>query len=360
LPIAIESIKKGFDVYLITKKTSSKSKIIEAHGIKVININISRGEISPISDAKVLIKLILILKKIRPDILHAVAMKPILYGNIASFILRIPHCISSFAGLGYVFISKSIKAKLVGYVLKRFFRLFINRNGNSIIFQNKDDFNLMIDDNVINENRSVIIRGSGVNGQIFSFTKENNKTKNIVLASRLLWDKGINEFVNASELIKKKYRKKIRFIIVGKIDKHNPTAIEEKKLLEWEDKELIEWWGYRKDVNILYEKSNIVCLPSYREGLPKSLIEAAACGRAIITSDVPGCREIVVDGYNGLLVPEKNSLLLAKAILKLINNDSLRNQMGINGLKLFEKNFTIEKIVSEHMALYNSLLEKKL
>ena len=124
LPIAVESIKKGFDVYLITKKTSSKSKIIENHGIRVININISRGEISPISDVKVLIKLTLILKKIRPDILHTVAMKPILYGNIASIVLRIPHCISSFAGLGYVFISKSIKAKFVAYVLKRFLDYF--------------------------------------------------------------------------------------------------------------------------------------------------------------------------------------------------------------------------------------------
>ena len=358
LPIAIESIKKGFDVYLVTKKTGSKSKIIEAHGIKVININISRGEISPISDAKVLIKLILILKKIRPEILHAVAMKPILYGNIASVILRIPHCISSFAGLGYVFISKSIKAKFVGYVLKRFFRLFLNRNSSSIIFQNKDDFKFMIDGGVIKEDRAIIIRGSGVDGRIFRFTKENNETKNIVLASRLLWDKGIKEFVNASKIIKQNKIKNLRFILVGEIDNQNPAAIKEKELLSWEEKKIIEWWGYRNDINNIYKDCNIVCLPSYREGLPKALIEAAACGRAIITTDVPGCREIVQDGYNGLLVPKKNAQLLAESILELIKNDSLRNTMGKNGVKLFKENFTIELIVSKHIDLYFNLLQK--
>jgi glycosyltransferase involved in cell wall biosynthesis len=356
LPIAIESIKKGFDVYLITKK-GAKSKLIESHGIKIVNININRGEISPISDLILLINLIFILKKIKPNILHTVAMKPILYGNIASFILGIPHCISSFAGLGYIFISKSIKAQIVSYFLKIFFRLFLNRNNNRIIFQNRDDLNFMIDDNIIKENRSIIIRGSGVNGGLFNYTKENNKTNNIILASRLLWDKGIGEFVKASKIIKENDITNLRFIIVGEIDSQNPTSVEKKDLLNWAENNLIEWWGFREDINKIYEQSNIVCLPSYREGLPKSLIEAAACGRAIIATDVPGCREIVIDGYNGLLVPKKNAQLLAEAIIKLIKNNSLRNNMGENGVKLFKDNFTIELIVSKHIELYINLLK---
>ena len=185
-----------------------------------------------------------------------------------------------------------------------------------------------------------------MDGRIFSFTKENNKTKKIVLASRLLWDKGIKEFVNASKIIKQNKIKNLRFILVGEIDSQNPAAIKEKELLSWEENNLIEWWGYRKDINNIYKDCNIVCLPSYREGLPKALIEAAACGRAIITTDVPGCREIVQDGYNGLLVPKKNAQLLAESIMKLIKNDSLRNNMGENGVKLFKDNFTIELIVS--------------
>jgi len=356
LPIAIESINKGFDVYLVTKKTSSKSKLIENHGIKILNMNIERGKINPFSDAIVLIKLIFILKKIKPDILHTVAMKPILYGNIASLILRIPHTISSFAGLGYLFISNSIKAKFINYALKKFFKILLNRNSSSIIFQNKDDYNFMVDSNIIKKNRAIIIRGSCVDERLFHFTKENNETNKIILASRLLWDKGLKEFAKASEILKKDKITNLRFILVGEIDSQNPAAVEKEELLNWEKNNLIEWWGFRSDINKIYKDSNIVCLPSYREGLPKSLIEAAASGRAIITTDVPGCREVVVDGYNGLLVPKKNAYLLAKAIKKLIKNDLLRNTMGENSAKLFKKNFTVDINVSKHIDLYFSLL----
>ena len=337
-------------------KRGTKSNLIEHHGIKVINLNINRGKINPLNDLVLLYKLIFILKRIMPDILHTVAIKPILYGNIAAVILKIPHCVSSFAGLGFLFISKSIKAKLIGHVIRILFRLILNRRNNSIIFQNNDDLNLMIDRKIVKQNLAIIIRGSGVDGKIFNYTKENNNTNIIVLASRMLWDKGIREFVGASAILKK-IEPNLKFIIVGDIDQQNPSAIHKKHLLKWQNENLIEWWGHREDICDIYKKSNIVCLPSYREGLPKSLIEAAACGRAIITSDVPGCREIVIDGFNGILVPKKNTNSLANAILKLINNDILRNKMGLNGIKYFKKNFTIEHIVSKHIDLYMNLLQ---
>ena len=357
LPLAIAAKKEGFDVYLITKKVSH-SELIKEHGINVVNLDLNRGKISLISDFLMFIKLIKILQKIKPDIIHNVALKPILYGNIATLILGINSSVSSFAGLGYIFISDTLIARTINFILRVLFRSTLNRNNNRVIFQNMDDLNLMIDKNFISKNITTIIRGSGVDKKQFRYSVENNETRNIVLASRLLWDKGIGEFVKASEIIRNKNYKNIRFIIVGKLDDQNPSSISKRNILHWQEKKLIEWWGFNDDINKVYQQSNIVCLPSYREGLPKSLIEAAACGRAIVTTDVPGCREIVKDKYNGFLVPPKNAKLLAEAILDLINDNSLRNKMGKNGLKYFQNNFTIENIVSQHIKIYRDLSTK--
>lgn len=357
LPLAIAAQKEGFDVYLITKKISH-SDLIRKHGINVINLDLRRGEVSLFSDILMFMKLINILQKIKPDIIHNVALKPILYGNMAALLTNVHSSINSFAGLGYIFISNSLKAKVINSILKIVFRIILNGKNNRIIFQNEDDLKLMVSKKFVKKNISTIIRGSGVDKKKFRYTVENNNTQNIVLASRLLWDKGIGEFVKASKIIKKKNYKNLRFIIVGKIDDQNPSSISKKKLLYWQGKKIIEWWGFNEDINKVYEQSNIVCLPSYREGLPKSLIEAAACGRAIITTDVPGCREIVINDYNGKLVPKKNASLLAKAILELINDNYMRNRMGKNGLKYFKDNFTIEHIVSQHMLIYLDQLSK--
>ena len=357
LPLAIAAKKEGFDVYLITKKVSH-SELIKEHGISVVNLDLNRGKISPVSDLYMCIKLVKILQNIKPDIIHNVALKPILYGNIAALILGINSSISSFAGLGYIFISDTFIARTINFILRILFRITLNRNKNRVIFQNMDDLNLMVNKNFINKNITTIIRGSGVDKKHFRYSAENNETKNIVLASRLLWDKGIGEFVKASEIIRNKNHKNIRFIIVGKLDDQNPSSISKRNILNWQEKKLIEWWGFNDDINKVYQQSNIVCLPSYREGLPKSLIEAAACGRAIVATDVPGCREIVIDKYNGVLVPPKNATLLAEAILDLINDNSRRNKMGKNGLKYFQNNFTIENIVSQHVKIYRNLSTK--
>ena len=357
MPLAIAAQKEGFDVYLITKKISH-SDLIRKHGINVINLDLRRGEVSLFSDILMFMKLINILQKIKPDIIHNVALKPILYGNMAALLTNVHSSINSFAGLGYIFISNSLKAKVINSILKIVFRIILNGKNNRIIFQNEDDLKLMVSKKFVKKNISTIIRGSGVDKKKFRYTVENNNTQNIVLASRLLWDKGIGEFVKASKIIKKKNYKNLRFIIVGKIDDQNPSSISKKKLLYWQEKKIIEWWGFNEDINKVYEQSNIVCLPSYREGLPKSLIEAAACGRAIITTDVPGCREIVINDYNGKLVPKKNASLLAKAILELINDNYMRNRMGKNGLKYFKDNFTIEHIISQHMLIYLDQLSK--
>ena len=356
LPLALGAIKEGYEVYLVTKTINHGNKI-KNHGINLISLDINRGKISPFADFILLIKLIKILYHIKPNIVHNVALKPILYGSIAAFITRIPNCINNFAGLGYIFISNSIKAKVANLIIKPIFSLLLNRKNNRSIFQNQDDLDLLVRNKFVNKNCSIIIRGSGVDMSYYKYVPEDNSTNNVILASRLLWDKGIGEFINACKIIMKNNIDNVRFIIVGAVDNQNPSSIKEIDLLKWQKDNIIEWWGYKNNINEVYSDCNIVCLPSYREGLPKSLIEAAACGRAIITTDVPGCREIVLDGYNGILIPKKNTKQLAIAIQKLLNEPATRNKMGRNGVKHVRDNFTIENIVTQYITLYNSMIK---
>jgi glycosyltransferase involved in cell wall biosynthesis len=176
-----------------------------------------------------------------------------------------------------------------------------------------------------------------------------------MLASRMLWDKGVGEFVEAAKILKQD-GVAARFVLVGECDSENPTSISNGQLNEWNELDIVEWWGKKTDMHKVLAQSSIVCLPSYREGLPKVLLEAASCGRAIIATDVPGCREIVHDGENGILVPLKNSIALVSAIKELIDNPEKRKSMGINGRRLVESEFSEEIVVSQTLKVYQELL----
>ena len=354
LPLALAAKQAGYDVSVVTR-VSAHGDQIKASGIKLIPIKLSRRGSNPFAELKVIGRLISIYKSEQPDIVHHVALKPVLYGSLASRIARVPMVVNAMAGLGLLFSSRSLKARLVRPVFMLFFRFLLNRKGARVILQNPDDVALMCDSGVLKSERITLIRGSGVDTHEFNAQAEPGGEPVAILASRLLWDKGVAEFVNAARLLKQE-GVVARFALVGEGDIENPGSISNDQLQAWHDEGVIELWGRRADMPDVFAQSHIVCLPSfYGEGVPKVLIEAAACERPVVTTDSPGCREIVRDGVNGILVPVRDSTAVAQALKKLIESPDLRKKMGKNGRELVVREFSLDKVNRETLAIYKEL-----
>lgn len=354
LAVAREAKRKGFDVLVVTRVTNH-GKQIEDEGFKLIPIGMERSGKNPLKELAMLWALVRIYKSERPDIVHHVAMKPVLYGSFAAWVTRVPYVVNALAGMGYIFISNQWKAVLLRKFVSNAFRILLNRPNSRVILQNPDDQRLMVQSGILNPESIVLIRGSGVDTQVFSLTPEPPGITTVMLASRMLWDKGVGEFVEAARLLRDK-GVDARFVLVGDTDPANPSAVPTSQLEDWKRDGVVEWWGRRDDMPKVFSESHIVCLPSYREGLPKVLIEAAACGRPIITTDVPGCREVVRDGENGLLVPIRAAAALATALRKLIEDPELRRRMGKKGRELAVTEFSVETVVNETLAIYRELI----
>jgi glycosyltransferase involved in cell wall biosynthesis len=322
LPIAIASIENGYDVYLLTKFTNKK-ELLKSYGIKVIDIPFQRSSLNILNEILILFKILYHYLKIRPDIVHHITMKPIVYGSLAAKIVNIEIIVNAYSGLGYLFTNnrKSVSQFFIGKFLS-----FINNFKNvKLIFQNKDDVFSLTRLGILNKSKEYfIIKGSGVDLELYKETSPPlNKKIVILFPTRMLWDKGVRELFEATEILKNNYSDKINFILAGMIDDQNKSSVPEDFILNWESGEYIKWVGYNENIIDLYISSDIVVLPSYREGLPKSLIEASAIGRAIITTDAIGCRDCVVEGYNGIKIPVGSGVKLAEAIIKLIKNRNL-------------------------------------
>jgi len=226
-----------------------------------------------------------------------------------------------------------------------------------MIVENSDDFDLFIDRKIVNINNISLIKGAGVDIKKINPSSVKPKIISVVLIARMLWDKGVGEFVDAARIVKQNAN--VNFLLVGGEDAENPMGIKSDTLNQWSQEGVIKWYGHSNNIEIFLEDSHIACLPSYREGLPKSLIEAAAAGLPIVTTDVPGCREVVEHNVNGLIVPPKNAILLAEALLYLINNSNIRNQMGKNSRKFAVDKFSLEIIIKSTLDLYKKVLAFK-
>jgi glycosyltransferase involved in cell wall biosynthesis len=237
------------------------------------------------------------------------------------------------------------------------YRLCFGHKNQCIIFQNLDDQLKLTKLTKISENKTALIHGSGVDLSIFNYSTASVTDKPVVmLASRLLEDKGVREFMQAAKLVKKSF-KSVRFVLVGEPDYKYPLSIQHEELEQWKKDGIVEIWGYRSDMNIVLSMANIFVLPSYREGFSKVLSEASAIGRVIITTNVPGCRDVVEDGVTGILIPERNTEILASKISYLIDNPFLCEEMGRAGRKKAEKMFDVKQVISQHMAIYKKLLD---
>jgi glycosyltransferase involved in cell wall biosynthesis len=282
-------------------------------------------------------------------------MKPIIYGTIASLLLGVPAIVNAPVGLGFAFTANTLRARLLRLILAPALRLLMNPRRGKVVFENEDDLNCFVERGTVRASDAVLIRGAGVDVTKFRMLPEPDCGPVVVtLTARMLRDKGVYEFVEAAALIKKQ-GVSARFLMVGSPDPANPASIPQKTLKNWVREGSVEWLGHRTDIAELLAASHIVCLPSYREGLPKSLLEALACGRAVVTTDVPGCRQTVSHGHNGLLVPPRDPAALAAALLLLIQNASKRKQLGANGRKMAEEFFSSGLIVSSTIRLYESI-----
>ncbi|EGU36729.1 glycosyl transferase, group 1 family protein [Vibrio ichthyoenteri ATCC 700023] len=353
LPIAIQALDEGYEVHLACSVTNSR-ELIESLGIIVHDLPISRSGTNLVRELITLSALFKVIKKVNSDIIHSVTIKPVIYANIIARVLGNSKRISSISGLGYVFIADGFKAKIFRFIVSGLYKLALT-GSDCVIFQNTEDRDALSKLGVVNIHQEVIIRGSGVNLDNYIVYPEPDSGMVVMLVARLLIDKGVHEFVKAAELVHKQCSS-VRMVLVGDIDPDNPKSITIDQIKSWVDSNVIEHWGYSYNVSNTMSKANIVVLPSYREGLPKCLIEAAACGRAVITTDVPGCRDAIEVGKTGLLVPPRNIEILAEAIVILVNNNVMRLGFGQNGRLLAESEFRINDVIKKHLDIYHCSL----
>lgn len=351
---AVAAQQAGFQVSVLTRVNKHGQTILD-NGINLIPLEFERSKINPLREISLLKSLASLYRRERPNIVHHVALKPILYGSLVAQIVGIHAIVNAPVGMGYVFSSKQLKARLLKPLVLLAYRLLLNPFNSVAVFENPDDLTYFEKLGIVKYSR--LIRGAGVNTLQFGSSNEPNEVPVVLLAARMLWDKGVGEFVEAAKILQQQSIS-ARFVLVGAPDKENPESINQSQLLEWQDAGIIEWWGQHEDMPQIFAQAHIVCLPSYREGLPKVLIEAAACGRPIVATDVPGCREIVRHNENGLLVPAKNPQALAVALNRLLNDAALRESMGKRGRAMVEAEFSTEYVAEQTLQLYKELLER--
>lgn len=356
LPVALAAQEAGWDVTIVTADTG-KLKDIEAKGLKTINLPMSRSGKNILEELGTLNFLRKLYKREKPDVVHHVGMKTILWGTLAAKFSKVNGVVNAISGLGGFFAedSKGLMARVMPKVLK----FSHDRKNLLCIFQNNEDKGLYVKNGIIKEEQARYIKGSGVNLKEFCYTPEPMEGKvRVILTARMIVEKGIFILTDAAERLRSRYEDKVEFLLVGGIDDH-PGAITKEQLDAVCDRMYIQWLGYRTDVKELLQSSHIVAFPSYyMEGLPKSLIEADAIGRPVITCDSVGCKEAVIDGYNGYLIPTKDVESLVEKLDLLLGDAKLRQEMGRNSRKYAEENFSIDVVIERHLKIYNELIGK--
>jgi glycosyltransferase involved in cell wall biosynthesis len=354
LPVALAAQREGYEVHVATAMGIAVSEICSRGFIHHV-IPLTRSGKNPFTEFRSLCAILVLFRKIKPDLVHLVTIKPVIYGGLAARIARVPGIVAAVSGLGFIFIAKGLKAKIYRSAIVLLYRLALDRNNIKVIFQNKDDCNTLVQLGVVDITKVIMIPGSGVDLTAYSVKAEPVGVPVVAMATRMLKYKGVLEFIEAAAILRKQ-KVLARFVLIGAPDPGNPATFSQNEITALCAEGGVELFGYRNDIAELFAASNIVVLPSYGEGLPKVLVEAAACGRAVVTTDIPGCRDAIEPGKTGLLVPVKNAVALADAIGLLLENPDLRKQMGQAGRKLAEREFAIDKIVSAHLVVYRSIL----
>ncbi|MCF2919858.1 glycosyltransferase family 4 protein [Pseudoalteromonas sp. APAL1] len=359
LPIALKVLNEGYKVTIACKFTEHR-KYLEDLGFNLIDIPFSRSGGGITSEIKTIRAIKEVVEKVKPDVLHAITIKPVLYSGLALKTVNadVPF-VAAISGLGYVFTAKTLRAKLTKFIASAFYKVALSQRLKTVIFQNTSDESILSHVAKLNSSDKVLIKGSGADLSVYDFKPENlDQSPKIVMACRLLKEKGVYQFIEAARIVKATYPS-TEFLLVGTPDLENPNTVKQAEIDNWVNEGIINYLGHRNDIPDIFSNSNIVCLPSfYGEGVPKVLIEAAACGRAIVTTDNPGCRDAVIVGETGLTVPVRDSIKLAEALSHLIEKTQLRLRMGQEARKFAEQAFDVNSVVDKHLAIYSSLLAR--
>jgi glycosyltransferase involved in cell wall biosynthesis len=357
LPLARACRDLGWQVVIATHVTN-RADVIAAEGFVLEPLPLDRGGRHPWREARALCALMRVMRRQKPDILHCVAVKPVLYGNLAARLLGHANTVSALAGMGYAYTGGSAKVRLLRGFLSMLLRLLLNRRGHRVIVQNEDDRELLLAIGATTSAAVTLIPGSGVDLEALpALPPPESKPVIFALVARMLADKGVREAVAAMRILKQQ-DVAAELWLVGAPDPHNPSNIEEAELLRWQGEGLARWLGHQSDIKAIWAAAHVALLPSYREGMPKALLEAAACARPIVTTDVVGCRQVIDDGVEGFKVPARDSVDLAKAMRRLAEDGELRRRMGAAARARAERLFGQERVVEAHLAIYRSLLEQ--
>jgi glycosyltransferase involved in cell wall biosynthesis len=340
---------KGAEVVLLSPNGEYVKNLRDA-GFRWVSLPMSRDGMNPFKELNTLWRIKEVYRSERPDIVHHFTVKCVLYGSIAAHWTRIRVIVNAITGLGYIFSASGWK----GGVLRQLARLFYRHalKSTQVVFQNKEDRTTFINLKLINPASTYIIPGSGINLNLFTPSPEPQGIPVVMFAARMLWEKGVGDFVQAAQILKSESIQ-ARFVLVGDTYTDNPSAVSPRQLAAWNEEGIIEWWGWRDDMAEVLSQSSIVCLPTYyKEGVPRVLTEAAASARPIVSSNIIGCHEVVHEGVNGLMVPPKDPISLALALRKLIENPLERARMGSEGRKIAEQFFAQEKIIQKTFDVY--------
>jgi glycosyltransferase involved in cell wall biosynthesis len=351
---AVAAQSAGYKVD-ISAHCGEKQAVLEAAGFTIYPHNISRSGTNPFIEIRNLFAMIKVFRKSKPDIIHLIALKPIVIGAIAARIYGKAQVVCAPIGMGYLFSSNDRKARLlqplVRFVLRRLLRL----KNTQVIIENDEDCESLVSGNFVKMSNIQVIKGAGVDLSLYKAIPENPEAQVVTMFSRVLRDKGVLDYVEAAKIVHREFPNAL-FQLVGDCDPGNPTSFSESEVRSWESAGSIKWLGYRTDVPELLAASNIVCLPSYREGLPKTLIEACAAQRAIVATDVTGCREVVSHGSNGLLTPVRNPEKLAEAISQLLGDPIQRTTFAKNGRVRAETEFASSIVIKRTLSVYEKVL----
>ena len=334
-------------------------------GARWLPFQLSRRGMNPFAELLTIFRLARLYRRERPDLIHHFTIKCVLYGSIAARLAGVRGVVNSVTGLGFVFSRADWRGRLLNAFVRAFYRFALR--GTQVIFQNADDRDLFVREGLLDPARVTLVRGSGVDLTRYEVRPEADGSPIVLLAARLLWDKGVGDFVEAARRIRTLRQAQggasglaARFVIVGDTDAGNPSAIPADQLRAWNEAGDIEWWGWRDDMPEVVASSHIVCLPTYyKEGLPRLLLEGAACARPLVATDIPGCREIVTNNVNGLLIPPRNVDALTESLRTLLSDGSLRRRMGAAGRARVEKEFSVEHVNEATLEVYGRALSGK-
>jgi glycosyltransferase involved in cell wall biosynthesis len=358
LAIARAARAAGLEVHLLAGvRSAAEEHALQREQIVLHRAPITRASLNPIADLRFLLRALQVMRAISPALVHNVTVKPVLYGTVAARLLGVPVIINAISGLGYAFSSES--RWMLAIALRSAYRSVLRSPRVHVIFQNDDDAREFVSAGLATRGQSVFIRGSGVDLARFHPAPEDTAPPPLILLpARMLRDKGVVEFVTAARLLSARGCR-ARFALAGPLDPSNPAALTRGEILQLTADGPVQWLGQVEDMPDLYRRAHVVCLPSYREGLPKSLIEACAAGRPVVTTDVPGCRAVVTHDVNGLLVPARDAGALADALQRLIEDAALRAHFGAAGRQRAEQDFGVESVVDQTLGLYARALSAR-